>query len=212
MCKCNWRRGLCALSGALVLLLTGSGAVTAQDLGSHVTGLVAFDFSTDYITPRGLHVEDDGVVGQPLMLLFWKLYASDQGAIENVTLTTGVWNSFHSHQAGLKPSRWNEIDPILGLTLKLKNKLAIDATMTAFYTPTDSYATSGHTDFKVTYNDDVHPGFSVNPYAEYWIELDDKATVVFDPATSSRGSYLNLGATPKLALAGAAQRSRSGRT
>jgi hypothetical protein len=37
-------------------------------------------------------------------------------------------------------------------------------------------------------------------YVDYWMELNDKGTVVFDPATSSRGSYLTLGATPTVGL------------
>jgi hypothetical protein len=43
-------------------------------------------------------------------------------------------------------------------------------------------------------------GFSVNPYLDYWVELNDKGTVVFDPTTSTRGSYVTIGATPTLAL------------
>ena len=63
---------------------------------------MTFDFSDDYITPRGLHVEDEGLVAQPLLLLFWKLHSSDQGPCPDVTLTTGVWNSFHSHMSGVQ--------------------------------------------------------------------------------------------------------------
>lgn len=87
-----------------------------------------------------------------------------------------------------------------GLTVKFRHGLTVDASTTAFYTPTNSYATSGHADFKLTYNDSFLPGFSVNPYVDYWVELNDKGTVVFDPTTSSRGSYLTIGATPTVGL------------
>ena len=107
-------------------------------LGSNVNGLVAWDFSDHYITPRGLNVEDKGLVVQPLMLLFWKLHGSDQGAVSDVTLTTGIWNSFHSHRAGARPSRWNEIDPILGVAVKFRKGFTVDVSTTAFYTPTDA--------------------------------------------------------------------------
>jgi hypothetical protein len=190
-----------SLLGATTLLLTLSSPGWSQDiLGSRVNGLMSFDFSDNYITPRGLHVEDEGLVTQPLMLLFWKLHASDRGALADVTLTTGVWNSFHSERSGVNPSRWNEIDPILSLTMKFRNGMTVDAGTTAFYTPTDSYATSAHADFKLTYNDRWLGGLSINPYVAYWIELQNKATVVFDPATSSEGSYLTLGVTPTFGL------------
>jgi hypothetical protein len=177
------------------------GVARAQEaLGSRVNALVAFDFSTDYITPRGLHVEDHGVVAQPLMLLLWKLRAADKGAISDVTLTTGLWNSFHSHKAGFKPSRWNEVDPILGLTVKLRKGLTVDAGTTAFYTPTESYATSTHADVKVTFNNAVVSGVSLNPYVGYWVELNNKSTVMFNRATSKEGSYLRFGAAPSFGL------------
>ena len=201
MFRRNWRHRMFLLLGGLTILLSLPGPAASQDLlGSRVNGLMTFDFSGDYITPRGLHVEDEGLVGQPLLLLFWKLHSSDQGPLSEITLTTGVWNSFHSHLSGAQPSRWNEIDPILGATFKFRKGFVVDASTTAFYTPTDSYATSGHADFKFTYNDSFVPGLSINPYVDYWVELNDKATVVFNPLTSNRGSYVTIGATPTFGL------------
>ena len=145
MCTRPRRLRLFPLFCGLTLLIALPRAAWSQDvLGSRVNGLMSLDFSDNYITPRGLHVEDQGVVAQPLVLVFWKLHASDTSMLKDVTLTTGFWNSFHSHMAGVKPSRWNEVDPILGVTLKFKKNLALDVNTTAFYTPTDSYATYGH--------------------------------------------------------------------
>jgi len=134
------------------------------------------------------------------MLVFWKLSSSKAGPVADVTLTTGLWNSFHSHRSGVVPSRWNEVDPIFGVTVKLQNRLAIDVGTTAFYTPTESYKTSAHAEFKLTYNDAARHGFAVNPWVAYWIELQNKATVVFDPVTSQKGSYLTIGVTPTWSL------------
>jgi hypothetical protein len=197
----RWRNQAFPILGAIAMLVATAGPAWSQEiLGSRVNGLMTFDFSDNYITPRGLHVEDEGLVTQPLLLLFWKLHAANQGAVSDVTLATGLWNSFHSHRAGVNPSRWNEIDPILNLSVKFRNGLTLDTGMTAFYTPTDSYETSTHAEFKLTYNDSPGKRFSVNPWVAYWVELQNKATVVFDPATSSRGSYLTIGATPTIGL------------
>ena len=206
MFRCHRRNRICSILGGAALLLALPGPAWSQELlGSRVNGVMGLDFSDHYITPRGLHVEDEGLVTQPLLLLLWRLHASNQGAVSDVTLATGLWNSFHSHRSGVNPSRWNEVDPILNLTVKFRNRLALDIGTTAFYTPTDSYETSAHAEFKLTYNDSPHRGFSVNPWVAYWAELQNKATVVFDPTTSSRCSYLTLGATPTfgLGLAGA---------
>ena len=203
MFRCHWRKRMFTLLGGFIVLLSLPGRAWSQDLlGSRVNGLVAFDFSDHYITPRGLNVEDKGLIVQPLLLLFWKLHASGTGPVSDVTVTTGVWNSFHSHPSGLEPTRWNEIDPIFGLTVKLRHNLTVDASTSAFYTPTRSYATTSNADVKLTYNDPPSHGFSLSPYVDYWKELNDKATVMFNPATSRRGWYVTLGATPTMHLGG----------
>jgi hypothetical protein len=45
-----------------------------------------------------------------------------------------------------------------------------------------------------------HERILVIPYVDYWMELNDKATVMFNPATSGRGSYLSVGAAPTVSL------------
>jgi hypothetical protein len=204
MLTSTWRNCAFTLLSTAVAIVSVFGRASAQEaLGSRVNVLVAMDFSDNYITPRGLHVEDEGLVVQPLVLLFWKLHAANEGVVRDVTLNTGLWNSFHSHPAGVTPSRWNEVDPILGVSMKLKGGWAVDAGTTAFYTPTDSYATSTHLDLKLTYNDTLRRGVSLNPYVGYWVELNNKSTVAFNPSTAEEGSYLTLGATPLLNLGAA---------
>ena len=193
----RWRNRAFTLLAAVVLCLAHAGPASSQDvLGSNVNVLLAWDASDHYITPRGLNVEDKGLVVQPLMLLLWKLHGASQGAVSEVTLTTGIWNSFHSHRAGVTPSRWNEIDPILGVAVKFRKGFTADVSTTAFYTPTDSYATSAHAAFKLTYNDSFLKGLALNPYVAYWRELNNKSTVMFNAATSKESGYLTLGATP----------------
>ena len=197
----RWRNRACTLLAGVVLCLSHSGPASAQDvLGANVKVLVAWDASNHYITPRGLNVEDKGLVVQPLMLMLWKLHGSDQSAVSDVTLTTGLWNSLHSHRAGARPSKWNEIDPILGVAVKFRQGFTVDLSTTAFYTPTDSYATSVHVAVKLTYNDSFRKGLLVNPYVAYWRELNNKSTVMFNRDTSKESGYLTIGATPAFDL------------
>ena len=169
--------------------------IIEEELGLSVHGLVQLEFSDHYITPRGLNVENQGLVFQPLVLLFWNLYSGD-GFLKDVTLTTGVWNSIHTRRSGADPSRWNEIDPIGGLTFKFGNGWKFDAFVTSFQSQTDSYDTSTNLDLKLTYSDTAFGNFSINPCVEFFLELEDKATVVFNPATSEESWYWVFGINP----------------
>jgi hypothetical protein len=170
--------------------------LTPEPEPSRVHVLVNLDVSNAYITPRGLNVENQGVIFQPLVLIFWNLYNNPDGFINDVTLTTGVWNSIHTRESGAEPSHWNEIDPIGGLTVKFAKALSLDVFWSAFQSQTDSYETSNNLSVKLTYNDSFLERFSFNPYVEYWRELSDKATVVFDPATSEESYYFSIGLNP----------------
>jgi len=170
--------------------------LTPEPEPSRVHVLLNLDVSDSYITPRGLNVENQGVVFQPLLLIFWNLYSNPEGFINDVTLTTGVWNSIHTRESGVDPSHWNEIDPIGGLTVKFAKALSLDVFWSAFQSQTDSYETSNNLSVKLTYNDAFFQRFSFNPYIEYWHEISDKATVVFNPATSEESYYFSIGINP----------------
>ena len=164
---------------------------------SRVNFLLQMDFSDAYITPRGLNVENEGMVFQPLVLSFWNLYSNENSFLNDVTLTAGVWNSFHTNKSGADPGHWNEIDPILGLTFGLGEYVKFETNYTAFDSQTDSYPTSQHLELKLKVDDSKWLGaFALNPFVAYWQELENKATVVFDPATSEESYYFTLGINP----------------
>lgn len=193
-------------AGALSALPALAGTVTKEKIDksvvepeepSRVHALLNVDISDHYITPRGLNVENSGVIFQPLLLIFWNLYSSKDTFITDVTLTTGVWNSIHTEKSGFDPGHWNEIDPIGGLTVKFGKGFVFDAFWSAFVSQTDSYDTSNNLSLKLTYHDSCFgSSFSINPYVEYWRELSDKATVMFNPATSDESYYFSIGIEP----------------
>ena len=173
-------------------------------LGSRVHVLAQVDLGSAYITPRGLNVDNQGVNFQPLVLIFWDLYSNaDKSAfLTDVTLTTGVWNDIGTHQTGANPDNWNEIDPIVGLTAKFAKGFQFDAFLDTFRSMTESYPLSNHLDLTLTYHDSVIPGFSINPYVQFFYELHEKATVVLNPATSDRGYYFQFGIDPTYTILG----------
>lgn len=167
--------------------------VEAPAPGLKIHGLIQLEFSDHYITPRGLHVENQGVIFQPLVLLFWNLYSSESGFLNDVTLTTGVWNSWHTRKSGADPHQWNEIDPILGLSFKFAKNFTLDAFYTAFQSMTDSYETSTNLDLKLSYDDSSLLGaFALHPYVEFFYEVDELAVVLGEKYSY----YFQLGINP----------------
>lgn len=155
------------------------------------------EFSDKYLTPRGLLVENEGLVWQPLAILLVNLYSSDSGFLNDVTLAPGNWASVHSHRDGPQLRNWNEDDPFIGLNLKFFKDFELDSTYTAFVSENGSFPTSTNLDEKLIYHDHFLPGgFSINPYVEYFDELTNKATFVINPATSKKGYYFVLGVDP----------------
>ncbi len=164
---------------------------------SRLHALLQLDFSDHYITPRGLNVENEGMIFQPLFLVFLDLYSNPGGFISDVSLTGGIWNSFHTHESGKDPGHWNELDPILGLTFKFGDSWKLDTTFTCFDSMVDSYPTSTHFEAKLSFDDSKYLGaFALHPWVAFWQELDEKATVVFNPATSDSTFYFTLGINP----------------
>lgn len=201
----HWSLGGTSLAGSAPAPAAPPAApvLTAPESDPWAHVLLQLDFSDHYITPRGLNVENEGLVFQPLLLVFWDLYSNESSYLKDISLTTGVWSSIHSEKSGADPGHWNEYDPILGLTFKFAGNWKLDTMVTQFESMVDSYPTSTHFEAKVSYDDSALWGgsrFSLNPFAAYWQELDEKATVVFNNATSDQSFYFTLGINPTVNL------------
>ena len=154
------------------------------------------EFSDKYITPRGLLVENEGVVWQPLIVLMCDLYSADHGFITDVTVQASDWASVHSHRDGPQKLNFNEDDPSVGLDLKFFKDFELDSSYTAFVSENGAYPTSTNLDEKLTYHDHFVEGFALNPYVEYFQEMTNKATFDLVPALSKKGYYFVLGFDP----------------
>jgi hypothetical protein len=173
-------------------------------LGSAITGLLNFDVSDKYYTPRGLEVAKNGESLQPLLILFFDAYSSDKGVLNDLKFNIGVWNDYDTGTNGTpaafggKPGHWDEIDGFVGAEAKIFKDWKLDAEETFFRSQTNSYQTSTNFDFKTTYLDSWFgdSGFSINPYGEVFVETSRKATVAFNYATDKRGFYGVLGFDP----------------
>jgi hypothetical protein len=173
--------------------------IAAPALGSKITGLLNFDFSDKYLTPRGLDVSKNGGAFQPLLILFFNLYHTDDPKpLTDLTFNMGVWNDIDVGENGANPGNWDEIDGFFGMEAKLFKDWKLDAEETFFKSQTNSYKVSTNFDFKTTYLDHWFgdSGFSINPYGEIFVETTQKATVAFNYATDHKGFYGVVGLDP----------------
>jgi hypothetical protein len=158
-----------------------------EEAGSRVNALLNFEFSTHYLTPRGMIVQDSGLVFQPLVLGFFNLYRGE-GFINSATLVGGVWNCFGTEQIpssesnGNTGTSWYEIDPIAGFSFGIAKHLTLDVTYTAFNMQIRNIPFSHHLESKLSLDDSPWLGkFALHPYLIFWSELDGKATAAQVP-------------------------------
>lgn len=166
-----------------------------------VHGLINLNFTDHHLTSRGINLQNKGLITQQLLRLDWEVYkpAPDQ-AVDDVTLTTALWNDIDTHRSGVDPGNWNEIDPTIGPNVKFLKDWMFESPFTAFVSETSSYPTCWAWDPRLTYHDHFIKNFSINPYIEFFDELQNKITVVLVPAKSQTSYYGVIGLDPTYAF------------
>ncbi len=190
--------------------------VQAEDAPpSRVNALLNFEFSDQYLTPRGMIVHNDGLTFQPLVLGLFNVYKGDS-FLTDVTLVGGFWNDFsssgvseHAPFNSNPKTHWVEIDPIAGISLGLGKQVKLGITYTAFNMEILDIPLSQHLEVKLSLDDSPWlKAFALNPYALFWQELDGKATAARVPFIVYKGEpgppssyYFELGIAPSYTLA-----------
>ncbi|HEX4084205.1 MAG TPA: hypothetical protein VHY22_04790 [Chthoniobacteraceae bacterium] len=220
-----------AFVAALALLVIGAparaGEETATSPAKEVTPpppppspidiLLDVEFASEYVTPRGMIVHDEGVTIEPLLLAFVNVYKGD-GFLSSAKIVGGVWNDYSTDPVavhapfGSEPrTHWTEIDPIFGVSLGIMKYFTLDVTYTAFVEQIEDIGTSNHLDTKLTLDDSTWlKQFALHPYFEYWQELTGKATdadvpeAVYGPSRNSASNpapgssyYFDVGIDPQ---------------
>lgn len=167
---------------------------------SRTHALVNFEFSDKYLTPRGMIVQNEGLVFQNLVLGFFNLYGSDDFS---ATLVGGIWNCFGSSKLNDNsgnPTMWYEIDPIAGMSFGIGKNITVDITYTAFNMQIFNIPFSEHLETKLSYKDaDLLGKFALNPYVILWTELHNKAVANTD-ARPDESFYFDIGVAPSYTL------------
>ncbi len=166
-------------------------------LGSAFSVFIQSTFSTDYITPRGLHVSDKGATWQPLTVVNMELY-SGKGFLTDVTAYGGIWQDWNSQQHAPHDGAFQEIDPFFGVKTTLAKALTVDLQYVDFISPNGSYTTEQNLSLKLSYHDTFVKDFSINPYVNPFYAVAGSSTVV--TGKSGNTFDVEIGAVPTLTI------------
>ena len=176
-------------------LMLGTAAAQDAPNSGAVSAGTGVDFGSSYYF-RGIIQETKGFIAQPYLEAGLTLLEGD-GALNSLSVTAGTWSSLHSGPSGSggapgDPQMWYETDFYASLSLGLAEAWSADVTYTAYMSPNQSFGTVKELSFGLGYDDGV-----LGPYATLAVELDGQAD-----GGLNRGTYLELGVEPALAMPG----------
>ena len=171
-----------------------AGAAHAEDGSWELHGFGDVSVKSDYVTPRGLVVVDDGVTVQVLDGLVLK---SPGG----VTFHAGTWtdlNPSYNHAENI--TAVNEFDFFVGVGAYITPKVEVGAEYSQFISgqPSVAFKNEHNIEFTVKYHDGGKDSpITINPYAKLFWAVDSKSsTVVLGKAG---GTFdVELGAVPTI--------------
>src|SRR2546430_39381 len=106
-----------------------SKAVVEETTKSCITGDLGVNFVTKYFS-RGINNGDQGVIAQPYVDLYFKIFdGGDTAFINSISLNLGVWASLNDHHL-VTPNNnglgsWQEFDWTPGIAVTLLKNLTV---------------------------------------------------------------------------------------
>ena len=174
---------------------SGPAAPAAPVEQPNVHGFFSSPFKTAYVTPRGLVVEDKGVVWQPVVGLVFPV--GDLGLFKNFTVVGGIWNNFNSAQDDPFVGPWNECDFFISFSATILDSISLTLTYSPWYSPPHAFHTEQNMDLKVQYDDSKlwgKSGLSLNPYVDFWWAIAGDSTVIL--GRKGNTGYIEPGIVP----------------
>jgi hypothetical protein len=165
-------------------MLAATNTLPATEPASRFHELVNLNFASEYVTPRGMIVDNQGLTFQPLLLTLGNFYKGD-GFINSFDVDGGAWADFcsagvsvHGGAYGNHPKTdFVEVDPIFGVSVGFAKNFTLGVTYTAFGMQVLDIGTSQHLETKLSFDDSSYLGaFALHPTLIFWQELADKAT------------------------------------
>ena len=169
--------------------------VKEQVKESCITGDLGVTLVSEYLS-RGLVLENQGVIAQPYLDLYFKLYEGT-GFINKVVFNLGLWSSIHSHVQPIGSTdttrNWYEFDYTPGVSVTFAKNFTFTASYFEFDSPASAFDTARSLNFNLAYDDtDLLGKFALHPHVTYLRELDAPGFAGLQP----NGNYYELGLAP----------------
>jgi hypothetical protein len=206
----NTVRAICALLLLpATVVLAGTGKETKKvetvEEKSWISGDLGVTVVTKYLS-RGVTLENQGLITQPYADIYFKLFESESGFINKVSLNLGIWSSIHSEHtdagvatgSGSSTTRsWYEFDYTVGLATTFAKNFTFTPSFFAFLSPNDGFSTFYGLNMSLSYNDSDWWGgkFALNPSVTVLAELENKAGTGAD-----EGFYYEVALNPTKAF------------
>jgi hypothetical protein len=175
------------------LLLDDAAPAPAESPNIH--GFFNSPFKTAYVTPRGLVVQNEGLVWQPIVGLVFPL--GDTGGIKNWTFVGGIWNSvdFAEHDSFVGP--WDEMDVFVSISCSIGD-FSIAATYSPWNSPPHAFHTEHTSDLKISYDGKMGGDgtFVLHPYVDLFYSIAGDSTVILGRHGGT--GYIEPGIAPSL--------------
>jgi len=189
-------------AGTSVVSGKESKAVVEETHQSAITGDLGVNLVSQYVS-RGLVKENQGVIAQPYVDLYFNLYEGD-AFVNKVSLVLGVWSSLHSantqqglaegHPGRSTTSAWYEFDYTPGIAVTFARNFTLTSSYFEFDSPNGAFDPQRSVNFRLDYNDaDALGAFALHPHVTYLRELDGKTGT-----GDRRGNYYEAGIAPGL--------------
>jgi hypothetical protein len=171
----------CAVLVCCLLALDASHTTASAD----PTNIHVFSdtlFLSDYITPRGYVLNNNGFVNQTDIGITASIYSNKSGPINDVSLNAGVWEDYweDSQFANSVSNRgWYEDDWWAGGSVTHAN-WTFGATIMQFRSPDALWQTQTNAEFKISH-DDSGSGLPItfNPYTKLFYAISGSSTTGF---------------------------------
>jgi len=167
---------------------------------SAITGDLGVNFTSQYIN-RGVVRENQGVIAQPYVDLYFNLYEGE-GFINKVSLDLGAWSSLHSAKTHAHPhsttNAWYEFDYSVGLGITFARDFTFTPSYVELNSPNDAFKASRNVNLRLDYDDSELLGaFALRPHVSYLRELQGS---LGNGTSKGNGNYYEVGVAPGAAF------------
>jgi hypothetical protein len=160
-------------------LFLDDAAVAPAAEAPNIHGFFSSPFKTAYVTPRGLVVQNEGLVWQPVVGLVFPI--GDLGPIKHFTFVGGIWNSVDTAEHNTYVGAWDEMDVFASFSGSIADVFLLTLTYSPWNSPQHAFRTEHNIDLKLQYDDSKlwnAGGFALNPYVDGFWAVSGDSTVI----------------------------------